>query len=136
MASTQVPSLADRRPLIKELRPRWSAAAESESGPERTSIMNSFATLADKEMERRNARRRLDVGKGCDHGIRFNLALGYTRYGLRYDDEPDAGDRAKRQERRCFPCVHVIIYTSVWTGLLLRSETATQELKLSVPCNF
>jgi hypothetical protein len=108
----------------------------SEFDPERTSAMNSFATLADKEMERRNARRCLDAGEGYDHGIRFTLALGYNRYGLRHDDEPDVGDRAKRQERLCFPCVHVIIYTSVWTGLLLHSETATQELKFSVPSNF
>jgi hypothetical protein len=39
-----------------------------------------------------------------DYGISFNLALGLTSHGNRYERQPDFGDCPRRQERGCHPC--------------------------------
>jgi hypothetical protein len=93
--------------------------------------MNSFAILGDKvKGETREAYTRAKVG---DYGISFNLALGLTSHGNRYEREPDFGDCPRRQERGCHPCSRISVCTCVWVNLLLRGKTAARELRFSVP---
>jgi hypothetical protein len=68
-----------------------------------------------------------------DYGISFNLALGLTSHGNRYEREPDFGDCPRRQERGCHPCSRISVCTCVWVNLLLRGKTAARELRFSVP---
>jgi hypothetical protein len=87
--------------------------------------MNSFATLADKVTERRNARS-VHTGEGRHYGIIFNLALGNTDHGHRHGREPDFGGYPRRQERRCPPCHRIGVCTGVWVDLFLCGKTGAK----------